>query len=457
MIINMYGGGSNAVNFKVYTAATLPTTGSLNDVCIISTTSAPSWTMNQSSPPTNSDEIGTVSITYAASSVGNATFNALKKNALMVKLIKCWQYLNSGWSSMDAYYHNGSGWVKFSSAWTATINITYPEGSTCYVSNGDVVLTSPNTSGSWSCVVPIADTWTITCSNGSTSVSKVVELTTDGQTESVTLGYEFTYTYSGSSEFNGDATGDWELKLLTSGYFTMTEPGACGGIIDVFLLGGGGGGGTGNSYGGGGGGAGGYITNVESVQLTKGASNEVSIGAGGAAGASGGTTTAFNNTAIGGNAGENCTSNASTAPGGAGGSGDTPGGAPGGDGGNGGGYSSSIWSTPDTCNAGAGGTNSTKPFGTGSAYFANSGYGSGGGGGAGGALNSSTSQWYAGLLGAGGENAGNGGGAQTANSAAIDGTSALANYGGGGGGGRYSSQTGTSGGSGVVILRNHRT
>lgn len=457
MIINMNGGGSNSVNFRVYTAETLPATGKLNDICAITTTSAPSWIMSKSSPPTISDESGTITITYVASSETSATFNALKTNALMVELVKCWQYVDGAWVSLDAYYYDSSSWVKFSSVWAATVNITYPEGSSCYVSNGSTILTAPDTSGSWTCSVPSADTWTVTCSNGEKSNSKAVELTTDGQSESVTLGYDFVYTYSGTSEFKGDASGDWELKLLTSGYFSMSDPGACDGIIDVFLLGGGGGGGRSSSFGGGGGGEGGHMTNAESVQLTKGVSNEISIGAGGSAGTSGGATSAFGSTAVGGSAGGNCTDSSPYALGGTGGTSDTPGGASGGDGGRGGAAGTSVGSAGTTCNGGTGGTNSTKPFGTGSEYFANTGYGSGGGGGAGGAQNTSSYMWFSGILGAGGENAGNGGGAQTENSSAIEATSALENYGGGGGGGRYNDKNGASGGSGVVILRNHRT
>ena len=101
------------------------------------------------------------------------------------------------------------------------------------------------------------------------------------------------------------------IKMTQSGTLTVTEPGE----IEILLVGGGGGGGSGsNPYWGGGGGAGGLIHKSE-LFLTNGVYNIV-IGAGGAIGANGGTTTAFGMTAWGGGhgatgGGENAASGAS--------------------------------------------------------------------------------------------------------------------------------------------------
>lgn len=72
---------------------------------------------------------------------------------------------------------------------TATIHITYPAGSTCTATDGVTNLSAPDTSGTWACIVPNAGTWTISCTDGSKTVSNVVSITMDGQSESVSLGY----------------------------------------------------------------------------------------------------------------------------------------------------------------------------------------------------------------------------------------------------------------------------
>ena len=48
---------------------------------------------------------------------------------------------------------------------SATINVTYPAGSTCTVTDGTTTLTAPNTSGTWACAVPNAGTWEIVSGN----------------------------------------------------------------------------------------------------------------------------------------------------------------------------------------------------------------------------------------------------------------------------------------------------
>ena len=71
----------------------------------------------------------------------------------------------------------------------ATINITYPAGSTCTCSDGTTTLSAPDTSGTWTCTVPNAGTWTVTSTSGTETDSKAVTITTDGQSVSVALSY----------------------------------------------------------------------------------------------------------------------------------------------------------------------------------------------------------------------------------------------------------------------------
>lgn len=82
----------------------------------------------------------------------------------------------------------------------ATINITYPAGSTCTATNGTTTLTAPDTTGSWACIVPNAGTWTITATNGTDTATASVTITEDGQSKSVTLTYRLPYFYYNGSK-----------------------------------------------------------------------------------------------------------------------------------------------------------------------------------------------------------------------------------------------------------------
>lgn len=91
---------------------------------------------------------------------------------------------------------------------SATINITYPAGSTCTCTNGSTALTAPDTSGTWVCTVPNAGTWTVSSTDGDKSKSADVVITTDGQTESVTLLY-ITYLFKDGETYDS-LTGGWQ-------------------------------------------------------------------------------------------------------------------------------------------------------------------------------------------------------------------------------------------------------
>lgn len=91
----------------------------------------------------------------------------------------------------------------------ATINITYPAGSTCTCSDGTTTLTAPDTSGTWACIVPNAGTWTVTSTSGTETDSKAVTITTDGQSTSVELSYAlFLFKPNAPSDI---IAGEWEM------------------------------------------------------------------------------------------------------------------------------------------------------------------------------------------------------------------------------------------------------
>lgn len=92
---------------------------------------------------------------------------------------------------------------------TATINITYPAGSTCTCSDGTTTLSAPDTSGTWACIVPNTGTWTVTSTSGTETDSKAVTITTDGQSTSVELSYAlFLFKPNAPSDI---IAGEWKM------------------------------------------------------------------------------------------------------------------------------------------------------------------------------------------------------------------------------------------------------
>lgn len=92
---------------------------------------------------------------------------------------------------------------------SATIDITYPAGSTCTCSDGTTTLSAPDTSGTWACIVPNAGTWTVTSTSGAETDSKAVTITTDGQSTSVELSYAlFLFKPNAPSDI---IAGEWEM------------------------------------------------------------------------------------------------------------------------------------------------------------------------------------------------------------------------------------------------------
>lgn len=100
----------------------------------------------------------------------------------------------------------------------ATINITYPAGSTCTCSDGTTTLSAPDTSGTWACVVPNAGTWTISCTDGTENTSEAVTITTDGQSVSVALSY-FLWLYKDGDTCDA-VSGGWSSPVWSGEDFS---------------------------------------------------------------------------------------------------------------------------------------------------------------------------------------------------------------------------------------------
>ena len=237
---------------------------------------------------------------------------------------------------------------------------------------------------------------------------------------------------------SGSLEKDWEITFKNSGSITFKS---VPGPIDIFLVGGGGGAGGNNyNHGVGGGAGGGYTKTFFNVRLQENLSYQIIVGAGGSGGGQynelnnhlnhkGGTSFFkggnINYSAEGGDASRGPNSSdtycANGGPGGSGGGGAVEGH---------GGSNGSNGTTGRGTSGGKGQGTTTRAFGetNGTLY---------GGGGAGGSDN-------------GRINGGAGGGGNATSPGAT-------NTGGGGGGGCYNwGDGGRNGGSGIVIIRNHR-
>ena len=92
----------------------------------------------------------------------------------------------------------------------ATIDITYPAGSTCTCSDGTTTLSAPDTSGTWACIVPNAGTWTAAATDGVENTSESVSITTDGQIVAIELSY-LLWLYKSGNTYNA-VTGGWSVS-----------------------------------------------------------------------------------------------------------------------------------------------------------------------------------------------------------------------------------------------------
>lgn len=104
----------------------------------------------------------------------------------------------------------------------AVINVTYPAGSTCSMTNSTKTANAPDTTGSWVCALPALGSWTISCTNGDKTSSRTVEITEYGQVVNVTLAYDL---YLFDADNGGDITdntGGWNTETTYRSTVTIT-------------------------------------------------------------------------------------------------------------------------------------------------------------------------------------------------------------------------------------------
>lgn len=98
------------LNFRVYTAASLPATGTENDICIISEVPMTNWVMSPDKPSGIPRSDGDVWIQY---SVTGNVFNVLKNSTMLLATISAWQYVNGAWVNAEAKSYQSGEWVDW--------------------------------------------------------------------------------------------------------------------------------------------------------------------------------------------------------------------------------------------------------------------------------------------------------------------------------------------------------
>lgn len=71
----------------------------------------------------------------------------------------------------------------------AVIGVTYPAGYVCTCTDGTKTLKLKDTSGQGFFLIPYAAAWTVTATDGTNTKAQSVEITSEGQSKSVTLSY----------------------------------------------------------------------------------------------------------------------------------------------------------------------------------------------------------------------------------------------------------------------------
>lgn len=192
-----------------------------------------------------------------------------------------------------------------------TLTVTAPANVTVAVSKDGK--TKTKNSGTTGVVVfkgLASGTWTVTITGDGKTTQKNVVITTDYST-AISFNTIPEFTYTGDYEIVNDSDepitvsqGNWKIRFLTSGTLTFTNLNGAEGGIDVFLVGGGGAGGAPGGDWMGGGGGGGYTTTKRAVIVQVNVGYEIVVGGiSSNAGANGGDSSAFNQTAKGGKGG----------------------------------------------------------------------------------------------------------------------------------------------------------
>ena len=109
----------------------------------------------------------------------------------------------------------------------AAIGVTYPAGATLTCTNGTKTLKASNTNGQWVFPIPKNDEWTVTATKGTNSNAKIVNITSQGQTEKILLDFNLAL-FDGSLASGYSLSGNYiSPPIDVSGYSSLEITGVC--------------------------------------------------------------------------------------------------------------------------------------------------------------------------------------------------------------------------------------
>lgn len=104
----------------------------------------------------------------------------------------------------------------------AAIVVTYPEGSSCYCTDGIKLFTARRTEmNCWIFTIPYAGTWTIRCSRGTETASQSVVVDEQGKIYEITMVYQLILYDNGNQ--HTEITGGWLLYNFGDGLSSLTD------------------------------------------------------------------------------------------------------------------------------------------------------------------------------------------------------------------------------------------
>ena len=113
----------------------------------------------------------------------------------------------------------------------AIIGVTYPSGSTVTCTNGAKTLTSKDTTGQAMFVIPSAGTWTVKAVSGDKTASSAVEITAEGQVETVVLVYDLIL-FDGTD--NTAVTGGFKTQIGNGTSARVTDSYIANGVLEIY-------------------------------------------------------------------------------------------------------------------------------------------------------------------------------------------------------------------------------
>ena len=175
----------SSLNFTVVGGTEQPTSPVENTLWVNTESEITEYTILPSIYTPENPVEGMVWIVNAETSTG--AVDAIKENSLFLYPIEAYQYISDEWVPKVLKVYSNNTWIDI---FRATINISYPEGAVCQCSDGSITYTAPDTSGSWTIIVPNQGTWTVSGVGSEAAIYPVdVDITENEQVEAVELVY----------------------------------------------------------------------------------------------------------------------------------------------------------------------------------------------------------------------------------------------------------------------------